>query len=151
ELDDRVFRILPRYNPRVNGYWMCDDGRLTYKRLNESRALVPLVRDGRTNALVPATWDAAVAEAAVRLRDAIAAAGPGAVAVVGSPHASTEELFLLRVLATDVLGTPRFSARSLRQAGYEDSFLIRADKNPNAAGADLVGAGAPPRELLAAV
>ena len=29
---DQVYRLVPRPNPAVNKYWMCDEGRFTYKR-----------------------------------------------------------------------------------------------------------------------
>ncbi|HET6614206.1 MAG TPA: 2Fe-2S iron-sulfur cluster-binding protein, partial [Kofleriaceae bacterium] len=29
----RVWRLVPRENPEVNGHWMCDEGRFTYKDL----------------------------------------------------------------------------------------------------------------------
>ena len=41
---NEVFRLKPRDNPDVNRWWMCDQGRLTYKDLNirESRIAHPL-------------------------------------------------------------------------------------------------------------
>ena len=36
--DGKIFRIRPRHNPEVNGYWMCDEVRLNYKFVNEGRA-----------------------------------------------------------------------------------------------------------------
>ncbi len=35
--DDTIFRYRPRYNDRVNGYFICDDGRLSYKIENKNR------------------------------------------------------------------------------------------------------------------
>ena len=41
---NEVFRLKPRDNPDVNKWWMCDQGRLTYKDLNirENRIAYPL-------------------------------------------------------------------------------------------------------------
>ncbi|MGA7277457.1 MAG: 2Fe-2S iron-sulfur cluster-binding protein, partial [Desulfocapsaceae bacterium] len=35
--DDVIYRFRPRYNGQVNGYFMCDAGRLSYKNENEGR------------------------------------------------------------------------------------------------------------------
>ena len=43
---DQVYRYKPRYNADVNQYWICDEGRLSYKVLNENRILEPYVRQG---------------------------------------------------------------------------------------------------------
>jgi NADH-quinone oxidoreductase subunit G len=86
---DTVRRIRPRHNPEVNGWWMCDEGRLEFADLNWSR------NDGRifephvvgpAGVLAPAPLEAAIAEAA-RL---LAEAGPDVVAIC-SPFATCEE------------------------------------------------------------
>jgi NADH-quinone oxidoreductase subunit G len=35
--NDSIFRYRPRFNDKVNGYFMCDAGRLSYKNENENR------------------------------------------------------------------------------------------------------------------
>ena len=43
----QLIRFTPRYNPDVNGYWMCDIGRFDYHWIEgEQRLRTPLVRDG---------------------------------------------------------------------------------------------------------
>ena len=34
---NEVWRLVPRENPAVNKYWMCDDGRFTYKEIRHRR------------------------------------------------------------------------------------------------------------------
>src|SRR5260370_28839948 len=52
---------------------------------------------------------------------------------------SNEDLFLVRRLA-DGLGVKNLDFRvPPRVAGDQDDFLIRADKNPNSRGAELIG------------
>ena len=54
-----MYRFRPRYNPDVNQYWMCDEGRLWYKELQkESRIMRPFVRGEQD--FVAATWDRAI-------------------------------------------------------------------------------------------
>ena len=43
----KIFRYKPRHNPLVNGYWMCDEGRHSFKRMQtETRITSPLYQSG---------------------------------------------------------------------------------------------------------
>jgi NADH-quinone oxidoreductase subunit G len=135
---DTVYRLRPRENDAVNRTWMCDFGRLEYKKANDGRLLAPVLRDGGAD--VAAAWDAALYAVALRLRKAALAGGPESVAVIASPRSSNEELYLVRRLAAEVLGTPNlaFSSRTPDPAVC-DGFLIKPDKSPNTKGALLLG------------
>ncbi len=135
---DILYRLKPRQNDAVNRTWMCDPGRLEYKKANEGRLLTPVLRDGGTT--IAASWDAVLFTAALKLRDAVERHGKDAVAVVASPRSSNEELFLVKKLAAEVLATPNLAFTS-RTPGepLADDFLIKADKNPNTKGARLLG------------
>ncbi len=90
--DRRVHRLKPRYNPDVNGYWMCDEGRYAYHAIDAPERLrVPMLKqaDGRKTV----TWDEAIAQVADALQLTLAKYGPQAVAVLASPQMSNEELF----------------------------------------------------------
>ncbi|MBN2824289.1 MAG: (2Fe-2S)-binding protein [Campylobacterales bacterium] len=39
--EDKIYRFRPRFNAEVNGHFICDYGRLSYKALQENRLLVP--------------------------------------------------------------------------------------------------------------
>ena len=45
--DNDILRIRPRHNPEVNGYWMCDEGRLDFDCVNikpeDGRFVIPTV------------------------------------------------------------------------------------------------------------
>ncbi len=41
--DDQIFRFRPRVNKSINGYFMCDEGRLSYKNESENRFETPLL------------------------------------------------------------------------------------------------------------
>ncbi|MBI3070615.1 MAG: (2Fe-2S)-binding protein [Deltaproteobacteria bacterium] len=43
--EGKVFRLKPRDNEAVNQCWMCDEGRASYKFVNEGRLLDPVVRE----------------------------------------------------------------------------------------------------------
>jgi NADH-quinone oxidoreductase subunit G len=136
---DQIYRLVPRANPAVNKHWMCDEGRFTYKRLQEPRAAVPRVA-GAT-----ASWDRALDEA-VRLLRAGVARGPGSVGVVFNAQSTNEDLHALGRLAFDQLGLDHAYLAGLDE-GWHDDILVSADKNPNTAGARGIG-GARLRTLL---
>jgi NADH-quinone oxidoreductase subunit G len=135
---DILYRFQPRQNDEVNQTWMCDPGRLEYKKANDARLLTPVVReDGSPRA---ESWEAVFSAAAFRLWETMEKDGPESVAVIASPQFSNEELYLTRKLAEEVLRTPNlgFSPRTPGN-GISDDFLIKADKNPNTRGAQLLG------------
>lgn len=135
---DILYRLKPRWNDAVNGAWLCDFGRLTYKPMNEGRLLTPFVREvGGRKAIA---WGSILPEAAFRLKAAAEKGGPDRVAVIASPQSSNEELYLARRLAAEILCTRNLAfTHRVAGDGHADGFLIRADKNPNRRGAQLLG------------
>ena len=99
-----LIRFTPRFNPDVNGYWMCDIGRFDYHWIEgEGRLRQPLERD-EAGIQRPIAWH----EALSRLGRRVAAAGqtnPDGVRFLLSAHASHEELFLFRRLAEELIGS----------------------------------------------
>ncbi len=133
-----VFRFRPRHNEAVNGYWMCDEGRLSYKNLRgEGRLLQPVVRDG--TGWAAQTWEESRSNVVKRLRGLAAEHGGGAVAGVVSAQATNEEVFLFsRLVGNALQGQVAGFAWSPSDA-YRDDFLVDADKNPNSAGLRACG------------
>ena len=135
----RLIRLTPRFNPEVNGYWMCDIGRFNYhwiegeSRLPASRCCAPEAfpagdkrRDkqptGRASGgtLEAAAWH----DVEPRLRDGLQAAGsadPEGVRFLGSAHASTEELFVLKQIVQGLVGADGLKSVSVT--------WTRTDKN----------------------
>jgi len=136
--NNKVYRYLPRRNDAVNDTWMCDAGRMTYRAIGaEGRVKEPWLR-GADGTLRAAALEAALAEAAGRLRRLVDTKGAGALAVLASPHATNEDLAVLRRLA-DALGVTARGVPVVR--GEADDLLIREEKAANAAGARLLGFG----------
>ena len=94
--DSVVYRFLPRLNPEVNDYWLCDYGRFLSESLNTRDIEKATVREGEDVQDVP------VPAAIDRIADAVGKASPSAVFLLGSAHLSNEENFLLRKLADHV-------------------------------------------------
>jgi len=95
--DSVVYRFLPRLNPEVNDYWLCDYGRFMSESLNDRDIHKATVREGTSvsDAIVPL----AVERVAREIRATIETTGPSGVFFLGSAHLSNEENFLLRQVA----------------------------------------------------
>lgn len=88
----QIWRFRARHNPHVNDYWICDEGRYSYKAANDPHLLSAMyVRTG--DDLQPAPIDQALATVGTRLK-AIAEGG-GKVAAILSPFLTVEEAYLL--------------------------------------------------------
>jgi NADH-quinone oxidoreductase subunit G len=124
--DDRIKRVVPRVNEAVNAHWICDEGRLSYQRVENATRL-------RTAESPPGSeldWDVAVKRAAEALKESAAAAR---VAAILSPRLTNETLYAWSELFGG-LGQVRVGVRSLVR-GEDDDVLIRADKGANSTGA----------------
>ena len=139
----RVARLKPRFNAAVNRWWMCDDGRYGFGFVDDpDRLTVPARREGDEQ--VPVAWEEARAALVAALQ-----APAEQVAVIASPRLPNEDLFALRRL-TEVLGVRRVGFRVPPAVpGDEDDLLIRADKNPNTRGAELIGLDGDVEAILA--
>jgi NADH-quinone oxidoreductase subunit G len=149
---EQAYRLVPRPDPTVNGHWMCDEGRYTYKELDPRERVHHAEVDGKVVALPDA-----VATVAERLL------GARKLAVVFSASAINEANDALRELAEALvqplkhLGAthqrggpgakpgPRQGIEATRYVlghprGEGDAILRDADKNPNTIGA-LAAAG----------
>lgn len=133
----RVQRLKPRYNPYVNEWWMCDQGRFGYGFIDQERLEHPRRREG--GSLGPADWDQALDDIASALRSSLEK-GPDKVGVVASPQLSNEDLYLVRKLFQEGLGVRQIAFRNPWEAeGPQDDLLLRSDRNPNTKGAETMG------------
>jgi NADH-quinone oxidoreductase subunit G len=134
--ENRIYRLVPRANPAVNKFWMCDEGRFTYKDVHAERLATPVV-DG-----VPATWDRALGAAVDKLTPVLDS-DRGAVGVVLAAGHPNEDNYLLARLAREFLGLERVYALGKPPApGRADTILRDADVSPNRAGVQAIGGAA---------
>ena len=138
---NEVFRLKPRDNPDVNKWWMCDQGRLTYKDLNirENRVAHPL---GKTaEGFQEISWENAFSA----IREKISELQPTSNEVIGlvDTHASNEELYLFKKLLKEGFDSDQLFFPDVEwEQPVSDFFinsLITSDKNPNRAGARMLG------------
>jgi NADH-quinone oxidoreductase subunit G len=136
----QLIRTTPRFNPQVNGYWMCDIGRFGYRWVEgEERLATPLVRGAQ--GAQPAEWSGALAAAG----RAIAAASREGLRFLVSAHASHEEMFSIARFAQELMGA---AARDALHVGWKVSqkpqpasttFKVPDVDAPNVTGARALG------------
>lgn len=122
-----AFRVKPVFNEKVNGHWMCDDGRSIYKFVNlEHRQKIAhkIVNGQKTE--MPA------GQAAVEAYQVIKNTPESQLAVVLTGQYTNEEydVFLKNLKTKNV-----FHWKNQEEAWNDfDGLLIRGDKNPNSKG-----------------
>ena len=150
-----LWRFKPRHNPLVNDYWICDEGRYSYKAANDPNLLTAMyVR--KNNDLQPVAIDEAVKTADQGLKE-INGRG-GKIAAVLSPFLTVEEAFLLAryvkgLSPSNVLALGPVPTRGTDQTFKPDQtkgrtgdtsfvvprpFTIHAEKCPNRQGVAAV-------------
>jgi NADH-quinone oxidoreductase subunit G len=121
-------RYKPLHNPKVNQYWMCDEGRGSYAQYLDGRMEGP-------------TWTApggkrqvaTVAQAVEQAAQKLGAVPRSEIAVVVSPWFTNEDAWLVsKLLAGPLAGAKVYLGG--RADGTADNILRRADKNPNRTG-----------------
>lgn len=124
--DDLIYRFRPRLNEQVNGYFMCDEGRMSYKEENVDRLREAEVNGTATSldeALQAATKEIEKAEKVVFLL---------------SPNCSLEQMAAVQGLAAKVGATLSGYSDGYIKAGDGDDYLIQDDKSANRAGFTLL-------------
>jgi NADH-quinone oxidoreductase subunit G len=125
--DDVIYRFRPRLNEQVNGYFMCDEGRMTYKAENDNRI---------TRALVNGA-DSGFAEAIETLRRELSQASKAVFLL--SPNNSLEQMFAIQQFAAANNGVLTGYSDGYIKQGDGDDFLIQDDKSANRASFALLG------------
>jgi NADH-quinone oxidoreductase subunit G len=127
-----LFRVKPKHNADVNGHWMCDDGRNTYKFVNKEARLdkARIYKDG---AWIEAGSAGAVAK---QLSQSLVMAKPEEIGLVVTGQLTNEEYESILNTFVNTFKTKNvyhwFNNESDKDAF--DGILIRGDKNPNTKG-----------------
>lgn len=138
-----IARLKPRFNGEVNGHWMCDAGRYSYKRFeSDDRLLQPLVRlTGKGQE--KADWTLALSQVDEQVTHQIGRTGVAAAAVIATPDLSNEELYAVRCLFKQGMKIEKIAHRCPADPnGVEDNLLRKSDTFANSYGAGLI-IGAP--------
>ncbi len=150
--DNVVQRLKPRYNPKVNDWWMCDEGRFGFKYIHDGKRLTrPIVRRGLDTTSPP--WREIPAILRFRFEEHVKERGAEEVAGVLSPFMSCEEAWLLvrflRAVApqsTLVCGPAPMEGDDqhfpVGTANGSPRFTILKEKCPNRRGVEMILASA---------
>ena len=119
--DDQIFRFKPRVNKAVNGWFMCDEGRLSYKKEGENRFVTPLINN------TEAVFDNTITKTFKLLTE------EKNVLFVLDPSLSLEEMqntkILAKVLNANLTGySPQYIDES-----FGDDYLKKNDRSANRA------------------
>ena len=128
----RVMRLKPRVNPDVNDHWMCDTGRYDYHFIDKNRILTPQQGDNLIS------WDQAIDTMAQTIKPLKDSGHLNKIGILASAQLTNEDLFVIRKLFKDTLNGSQIDFRVPQSLGASDDFLLKADRNPNTAGADLI-------------
>ncbi len=109
-----LVRIVSRENPDIDGGWLCDRGRFTYRYVHsQERITRPLLR--KNGELVPVSWDEALAEIGLRLRTIRRDHGGAAIGAIGGGKLTNEEAYLFQKLVRTAFGSPNVDWRAGEQ------------------------------------
>ncbi len=146
--DDKVHRLKPRFNPGVNDWWMCDEGRFGWKYIHDPKRVThPKLRRGAETE-TPA-WESVDEIVTYRFEQQAAKHGGEKLAVLLSPMMACEEAWLLAKFfravapeATIATGfVPTVEEDQFFPVGSDAEnakFVIRREKCPNRRGIELV-------------
>ena len=134
---EQIYRLVPRENPAVNKFWMCDEGRVTYKEVKTRR-----VAGARLNG-EPAPVDKAINFAAERIAALKGQSGNlDLMGVVLNAQATNEDNWLLMRAATALGVQHVYLAGRPPRPDRADDILMHADVNPNTTGVRFIQAAA---------
>jgi NADH-quinone oxidoreductase subunit G len=124
-----LFRVKPEHNEKVNGYWMCDEGRDIYKFANRETRLLR-GRKKQKGGEWQETFPGAVAK---EVKEVIK---KGSVGLVLTAQYTTEELeSIVSTFVNDFKSKNIFYWVNNKDTFDSfDGLLIRGDKNPNTKG-----------------
>lgn len=132
-----IFRILPRENNNVNGLWMCDIGRLSYKNtLNGKQCLNPgAYRNGELTVMEYSEVIGNIQKIILEIKKAGA---QDSIGVLGSGLLSLEDNLALAELAKNVIGTRFLCLDFSVEQGIGDGILFNKCPLPNTNGAKII-------------
>jgi NADH-quinone oxidoreductase subunit G len=129
--DDRIYRFRPRENPAVNGYFICDAGRLSYKELQENRQLQVLHNGSSVD----------LAEAA-GLFQTMMQEQPRQIVMLADANLYTQELEALIKLADRLGAFLCCPMESYRDEAFGDEWLKSPQRAANAGALKALGISA---------
>lgn len=125
------FRVKPVYNEKVNGHWMCDEGRDIYKFVNKEHRLLKAQVRGASG------WTEMVAGAGAKsAHEVLKKSSADSLALVLTAQYSVEEFDAIVSTFVNEFKTKKvyFWINNKETFDNFDGLLLRGDKNPNTKG-----------------
>lgn len=126
-----MFRVKPVYNESVNGHWMCDEGRATYKFINREHRLLK-AKKGKSG-----QWsEVAPGAAAKELSGILKGTNADSLGLVLTAQYSVEEYEAIVSTFVNTFKSKKVFFWVNNKESFEsfDGLLLRGDKNPNTKG-----------------
>ncbi|MBI3835663.1 MAG: (2Fe-2S)-binding protein [Planctomycetes bacterium] len=121
--DNKVYRLKPRFNPKVNTWWMCDEGRFGFKYVHDKKRIVkPIVRRGMDHE--SPDWADVPDIVRFRFSELVKRDGAAKVAAVLSPFLSCEEAWLLCKFIRSLAPTAALVTGLIPYSGEDRKFPI---------------------------
>ncbi len=137
--NNEIFRITPKINMFVNGFWICDYGRYSNEKYNDvDRLTKPKIREGNEQKAVT------IEEAATAIANNFSKymKTKNAVAAIVSPGSTNEDAFAvkesMRIACNSEAVTGLFAEPEIKDEVFPTGFTIKGDKYPNQEGLKLV-------------
>ncbi len=124
--DDIVYRYRPKYNKEVNGYFICDYGRLSYKKENDNRLKNAYIRG----------MESEFEYAILKLERLLKRYNSKTLLLI-SPNLSLEEIYRLKKLAQKIDAQINGFDENFDE-NFGDDFLRKSDKTPNRKSIELL-------------
>ncbi|RIK64840.1 MAG: ferredoxin [Planctomycetota bacterium] len=145
--EGQVWRLKPRWNPGVNDWWMCDEGRFGWKYVHDPKRLNRLlVRRGAE--LSSPDWSELPDIARVRIEEVVSREGPSKVGCLLSPFMACEEAWLLARFIRQLAPAATLAMGPVPVSGEDETFpkcngravrfTIRSEKCPNKRGVEMI-------------
>ena len=123
---DKIIRLTPRENHKVNGYFMCDIGRYGFHKYeNIERITSPLQKSN--DAYSEISWDSAIQQIVNELETI-----GDKFCAIASPYHTNETNYMLGRLFHGLMGT--FPSIKDKEITYPSGFRISGDRSPNKRG-----------------
>ncbi|MEA3456226.1 MAG: 2Fe-2S iron-sulfur cluster-binding protein [Campylobacterota bacterium] len=126
--DEVIYRFRPRENQQVNGFFICDEGRLSYKELQENRQVEMLVNG-----------EVCTEEEALETCRDLVEAESGKIVVLADANLYTEELEMIQAYAQKVDATLYSPLKSYVDEAFGDNWLKSSQRAANAKGVEKLG------------
>ena len=118
---DTLYRFRPRLNAKVNGHFICDEGRLSYKKENRERLNEFYMRNK-------------IVSEETALSHLLYSLNHMHPLIIVSPSLSLEELCVIQLLSQHFQLDVHAFSEGYEDTGFEDSWLRSKDRSANLAG-----------------